>query len=131
MFDLKQRSGYFLYGWLADQFPYLYQRFFKTPFELKIKDQEYSLRNEKIHEKAREFIKMQGVDYFILGHMHNPLGDDSRLFDCGDMVDSFTYIIIENGKSRLEKVSGDSLQARSLKNFLRGQVILKRKQYKL
>lgn len=106
-FDLQQRLGYWLYGWLVNKFPYLYQKFFKTPFELKIKGQEYELRNRIIHEKAREFIKKEGLDYLIMGHTHAPSGGDGKLFDCGDMIDNLTYVIIENGKPRLEKMSPD------------------------
>jgi hypothetical protein len=39
-----------------------------------------------------------------MGHTHNPLRDDGKLFDRGDMTDSLTYIIIENGKSRFGKI---------------------------
>jgi hypothetical protein len=40
-----------------------------------------------------------------MGHTHDPIGNDGKLFDCGDMIDSFTYVIIENGKPRLERMS--------------------------
>jgi len=103
-FDLQQRLGSWLYGWLVNKFPYLYQKFFKSPFELKIKGQEYELRNRKIHEKAREFVKKEGLDYLIMGHTHEPSDSDGKLFDCGDMIDNLTYVIIENGKPRLEKM---------------------------
>jgi hypothetical protein len=31
------------------------------------------------------------------------VGNDDKLFDCGDMIDSLSYVIIENGKPRLER----------------------------
>jgi hypothetical protein len=31
-FDLQQMFGHWFYGWLMDQFPYLYQKLIKTPF---------------------------------------------------------------------------------------------------
>jgi|GEM_PF-1582530 len=104
-FDLQQMFGHWLYGWLVNRFPYLYQKFIKTPFELKIEDKNYRLRIEKIHEKAREFIDKEGLDYLIMGHTHEPAGDDDKLFDCGDMIDSLTYVVIEDGMPRLEKMS--------------------------
>ena len=103
-FDLRQRIGRLLYGRLVDQSPHLYQRLFKTPFQLKTKEDEYSMQSRKTHEKAREFIKEEGIDYLIMGHTHDPIGNDGKLFDCGDMIDSLTYVIIENGKPRLERM---------------------------
>ena len=93
-FDLQQRLGSWLYGWLVNKFPYLYQKFFKGPFELKIKGQEYELRNRRIHEKAREFVKKEGLDYLIMGHTHEPSDSDGKLFDCGDTNDNHTYVFI-------------------------------------
>jgi predicted phosphodiesterase len=104
-FDLRQRVGHLLYDRLIDQSPHLYQRIFKTPFQLKNREDEYSLHSRKIHEKAREFIEEEEIDYLIMGHTHYPIGNDGKLFDCGDMIDSLTYVIIENGKPKLEKMS--------------------------
>ena len=101
---MRQRVGHLLYGRLVDQSPQLYKRIFKTPFQLKTREDEYSLHSRKTHEKAREFIKDEGIEYLIMGHTHNPIGNDGKLFD-GDMIDSFTYVIIENGKPRLERMS--------------------------
>lgn len=83
-------------------------RFFKTPFQLKTREEEYSLHSKKIYERAREFIKEEGIDYLIMGHTHDRIGDDGKLFECGDMIDSLTYVIIENRKPRLEKISGNN-----------------------
>jgi UDP-2,3-diacylglucosamine pyrophosphatase LpxH len=102
-FDLRQRFGHLLYSRLVDQSPQLYQRLFKTPFELKTNEGEFSLHSKKTHAKAREFIEEQEIDYLIMGHTHDPVGNDDKLFDCGDMIDSLSYVIIENGKPRLER----------------------------
>jgi len=102
--EVRQRVGHLLYGRLVDQSPQLYKRIFKTPFQLKTREDEYSLHSRKTHEKAREFIKDEGIEYLIMGHTHNPIGNDGKLF-YGDMIDSFTYVIIENGKPRLERMS--------------------------
>ncbi len=103
-FDVQQRFAHFLYGWLVTNFPYLYQIFFKSPYELKEEEEEYSELSKKIHKEAKDFIKKNQVDYLIMGHTHDPYGK-GKLFDCGDMVDSLSYVIVENGKPRRERLS--------------------------
>jgi len=70
-----------LYGRLVDQSPHLYQRLFKTPFNLRIRKTNTACKTGN-HEKAREFIKEEGIDYLIMGHTHDPIGNDGKLFDC-------------------------------------------------
>ena len=55
------------------------------------------------HQIARDFIETNELDYLIMGHTHDPLVDD-KLFDCGDMMDSLSYVIVDNGKPKLEKM---------------------------
>ena len=105
-FDLQQRFGYFLYGWLVNRFPYLYQKFFTKPFEIKKKEKEYSELSKQIHNEARAFIKKEKVKYLIMGHTHDPLAA-GKLFDCGDMIDSLSYVIIDNGKPGLKRMPRD------------------------
>jgi UDP-2,3-diacylglucosamine pyrophosphatase LpxH len=102
-FDIQQRMGYWLYGWLVNQFPYFYQKFFKTPFEAKEEEEGHSALSTMVHDEARRFIKDKKVKYLIMGHTHDPCGK-KKLYDCGDMVDSLSYIIVENGKPRLERL---------------------------
>jgi|LGVF01.1.fsa_nt_gb UDP-2,3-diacylglucosamine pyrophosphatase LpxH len=102
-FDLKQRAGQWLYRGLVNQFPYLYQKFFKHPFEIKTEVERYKLLSRMTHQIARDFIETNKVDYLIMGHTHDPLEDD-KLFDCGDMMDSLSYVIVDNGKPKLEKM---------------------------
>lgn len=75
----------------------------KNPFEIKSKE-EYDAHTRMIHQDAKNFIKREKIDYLIMGHTHQPL-EDGRLFDCGDMIDSFSYVIVDNVKPRLEKMS--------------------------
>ncbi|UCE36436.1 MAG: metallophosphoesterase family protein [Thermoplasmata archaeon] len=103
-FDVQQRFAHFLYGWLVTRFPYLYQVFFKTPFALKEEEEKYASLSENIHDEAREFIKRKEIDYLVMGHTHDPL-EDGKLIDCGDMVDSLSYVIIEDGQPRIERIS--------------------------
>ena len=102
-FDLGQRAGQWSYKWLVNHFPYLYQKFFKHTFEIKTDVEKYKLYSMMTHQIARNFIETYDVDYLIMGHTHDPLEDD-KLFDCGDMVDSLSYVIVDNGKPKLEKM---------------------------
>ena len=70
-------------------------------------ENEQKRHNKKIHEKAQEFLKKQRFKYMIMGHTHVPIAD-GRLFDCGDMIDHFTYVVIKNGTPTLEKLIDDS-----------------------
>lgn len=103
-FDLQQRLGYLLYGWLVKRFPYLYQLFFKKPFEIEENEKEYTELSRMIHDEARRHIKPKKVKYLIMGHTHDPI-EEAKLYDCGDMVDSLSYIVIENGVPKLKKLS--------------------------
>ncbi len=107
-FDLEQRAGQWLYRWLVNQFPYLYEKFFKHPFEIKPDEERYKSLSKLTHQIARTFIETHKVDYLIMGHTHDPLEDD-KLFDCGDMMDSLSYIIVDNGKPRLEKMHRENI----------------------
>jgi hypothetical protein len=55
---------------------------------------EHRRHGKKTHEKAHEFLKKQRFNYLIMGHTHVPIAD-GRLFDCGDMIDHFTYVVIK------------------------------------
>ena len=50
-----------------------------------------------------EFLEKQRFNYLIMGHTHVPIAD-GRLFDCGDMIDHFTYVVINNGKPTLRRL---------------------------
>ena len=102
-FDLGQRAGQWAYKWLVHQFPYLYQKFFKHTFEIQTDAEKYKLYSMMTHQIARNFIETYEIDYLIMGHTHDPL-EDYKLFDCGDMVDSLSYVIVDNGKPKLEKM---------------------------
>jgi len=62
---------------------------------LKSEEEEYNAHRKLIHENARRYIENKKLDYLVMGHTHFPLAKD-KLFDCGDMINSFTYILIEN-----------------------------------
>lgn len=104
-FDLNQRLGHILYGWLLNEFPSLYQSFFKKPSEIKMNEMEYTALSKKVHESAKTFIEKQGLSYLVMGHTHDPVAD-GKLFDCGDMIDSLSYVVIDNHRvaPRLERM---------------------------
>ena len=83
-------------------------------------ENEQRRHNKKIHEKAQEFLEKQRFKYLIMGHTHVPIAD-GRLFDCGDMIDNFTYVVIKNGKPTLEKLTGYSVDILCEENFLQMQ----------
>ena len=67
---------------------------------------EHRRHSKKTHEKAQAFIKNQRFNYMIMGHTHVPIAD-GKLFDCGDMIDHFTYVVINNGKPTLRSLIDD------------------------
>jgi UDP-2,3-diacylglucosamine pyrophosphatase LpxH len=102
-FDLQQRALSVLYGWLVTNFPILYQMFFTSPFELKEEEEKARFLSKHVHREAREHIKKKKLDYLIMGHTHDPYGKN-KLFDCGDMIDSLSYVVLDDGKPNLERI---------------------------
>jgi hypothetical protein len=106
-FDIRQKVGHVFYGSIVRS-PKLCKKILNAPFELKIMEIEHRRHGKKTHEKAQEFLEKQRFKYLIMGHTHVPIAD-GRLFDCGDMIDHFTYVVIKNGKPTLEKLIDDSV----------------------
>lgn len=53
-----------------------------------------------IHEQARAYAEKNGYHTIILAHTHFPVDEiraGIRLVNCGDMMDSYSYIVEENG----------------------------------
>jgi len=100
-FDVEQRLGSFAYSWLITTFPYIYQRFFKKPSQMGISrnDQAYDL-SDKVHAEADQFTYDKKLKYIVMGHTHIPT-IFNHVVDCGDFVDSCSYIEI-NDKRRPE-----------------------------
>jgi UDP-2,3-diacylglucosamine pyrophosphatase LpxH len=118
-FDIRQKVGHVFYGSIVRS-PRFCKTIFKAPFELKIMEIEHRRHGKNTHEKAQEFLKKQRFKYMIMGHTHVPIADD-RLFDCGDMIDNFTYVVIKNGKPTLKKLRDDSLGILSEKDYFQTQ----------
>ena len=98
-FDIRQKIGRVFYGSIVRS-PGVCKMIFKAPFELNIMEIEHRRHGKKTHEKAQEFLKKQSFKYMIMGHTHVPIAD-GRLFDCGDMIDHFTYVVKKTGNQLL------------------------------
>lgn len=59
--------------------------------------QEFKGEQEHQVQYARQVLENEPVDFFIFGHRHIPkqyvLTDDSMLFNCGDWLSNFSYLI--------------------------------------
>ena len=61
---------------------------------------DWNLHVGMIHLRAMQYAKANDLKVFI-GHTHNPLPFNGLIADSGDMVDSFSYLEIEDGKVEL------------------------------
>jgi len=95
-----------IYYEFVSNFPWLYQKFWRHPGDIPRTEAAYSQKSEKIHRVADEFRKRMGYDYLVIGHTHDPgvyvyqrqdPDISNAVVDCGDMVDSLSYVIIEDG----------------------------------
>ena len=102
-FDLLQRLGSFLYIWLVIKYPYIYQRFFKTPSQLKSRDDEPDSLSIATHKQANKYAITNNFKYVVMGHTHIPVIQD-KIIDCGDFVDSVSYVILDNGVPELKYI---------------------------
>ena len=108
-FDIRQRVGHVLYGSIV-RTPNVCKTILKAPFELKILENEHRRHGKRTHKKAKEFLKERNFKYMIMGHTHVPLAENG-IFDCGDMLDHYSYILIENGIPELKSLVEEELWA--------------------
>lgn len=96
-FHVEMCLAYPAFSWLVKEFPYIYQRFFTKPSELKGAGLRTSVSD--IHMIAEEYAVRKGYDYIIMGHTHSPQSPEEgkRVFDCGDFVNDMSYVTIEPG----------------------------------
>ena len=93
-FDVQQRIGSIFYKQIIEYFPMLYQLFFRKPSQIFKKNDSESEQTIKIHNEAKQF-SIKNNKLIIMGHTHIPLLSEN-IIDCGDFVDSCSYITIEN-----------------------------------
>ena len=61
-----------------------------------------------IHERAAEFARRNGYHSVVFGHTHYPsveLRGGINLYNCGDFVDSYSYLVEENGIIELRRLT--------------------------
>ena len=101
-FDIKQKFGSFAYGWLINYFPFLYQLLFKKPSEI-IDIEEKNTSDMGIYKEIKKFINKNDYKVIIIGHTHNPIIINKEIYDCGDFIDSCSYIIIDGDSNPVLK----------------------------
>ena len=100
-FDVKQRLGSFAYGWLVESFPYIYQKWFKKPSQMGLTKNDLAHDiSERIHNEAEKYAIKHNFKYVVMGHTHIPT-IFNHVIDCGDFIDSCSYIIIENKEPKM------------------------------
>lgn len=101
-FDVQQRRYSWAYGWLVTQFPYLYQKFMKKPVLMGLaRNDRITPQIKAVHDEANDFAIRNEYDHIVIGHTHTP-GFYNRVVDCGDFVDSCSYLTIEDKKISIE-----------------------------
>ena len=102
-FDIIQRFGSFSYRWLVFKFPSIYQRFFKKPSQLLSPKDEINPLIIAINKEANQYALNHNLNYVVMGHTHIPVIQD-HLIDCGDFVDSASYVILNDGVPELKYI---------------------------
>jgi hypothetical protein len=98
-----QRFGSFAYGWLVYKFPSIYQLFFKKPSQLLSPNDEPYPLSIAIHNEAEQYALNYNLNYLVMGHTHIPV-IQNHIIDCGDFVDSASYVILDNGVPELKYI---------------------------
>jgi len=87
--------------WLVFKFPSIYQRFFKKPSQVLLPNDEPYPLSMAIHKEANQYALDHNLDYVVMGHTHIPVIQD-HIIDCGDFVDSASYVILNDGVPELK-----------------------------
>ena len=103
-FDVYQRFGSFAYRWLVESFPYIYQKWFRKPSQMGLtKDDSSYDMSERTHNEAEKYAIKHNFKYIVMGHTHIPT-IFNHVIDCGDFIDSCSYIIIENKEPKMNYI---------------------------
>ncbi len=100
-FDIMQRSASFAYQWIVLAFPGIYQAFFKKPSQILLRNDVESPEIAAIHKEAEQYALKNKLKYVVMGHTHFPIIRD-HIIDCGDFVDSASYVILNKGEPELK-----------------------------
>ena len=99
-FDIMQRRFGTLMNLIIQLYPPWYQLFLKSPSEVPAIEDLVSVL--PMHFEAARYSKMIGKT-MIIGHSHHPQTFENVL-DCGDFIDSCSYVCIEDGTHTIERV---------------------------
>ena len=103
-FDIQQRFGSIAYRWLVYRFPHIYQRYFKGPPQIMNRRSNTRTKQVKnIHAQANKYALIHHKQYIIIGHTHVP-GIYNNVVDCGDFIDSCSYVEINNTKPEIKYI---------------------------
>jgi len=92
-----------VYGIVTTYFPAIYQQFCRKPSEIPAGETEVNIPwINSIYLKAAEFVTKIGVQQIVMGHTHNPV-ISQNIVDCGDWVDSLSFVEITDGTPELFK----------------------------
>lgn len=97
------KPNQFLYSMLHPRQAFSIARHCSSASRSSHKSEGRTFRDEQEHQVmfARELLQSQPVDYFIFAHRHIPvryaLNDNSVLFNCGDWLDNYSYLIFNEG----------------------------------
>lgn len=84
----------------------------RTPFQMKREDrwQDYHLSTIAVEAKFKNFLVKNGYSCGVFGHTHMAYTEEREMVNtanCGDWVDSFTWLESEDGKHWEKKQSND------------------------
>lgn len=102
-FDKEQRLGSPFYFWIVQYFPWVHQRFFTTPSQVINSPDIYTEQVLLIDKAAERFVERKKYQYLCFGHTHFP-EINGKLLNCGDFINSCSYIVIEDGKPELKNL---------------------------
>jgi len=92
-----------VYGLITEYMPAMYQQFCRKPSEIPTEEMGVNMSwIDSIYLKATEFVNMINVNKVIMGHTHNPT-IEGAVVDCGDFVDSLSWVEITDGAPELFK----------------------------
>jgi len=97
------KPNQFLYSMLHPRQAFSIARYCSSSSRASHKPDGRIFREEQEHQVmfARTMLQTCPVDYFIFAHRHipvrYPLADHSVLFNCGDWLDSFSYLLFNEG----------------------------------
>lgn len=92
-----------VYYYIVQLVPHIYQRYYKTPSMIPREEYAFTEKARELHGIAQIFAERKKFDYLVMGHTHDPIVE-GKVVDCGDFIDSISYIVIEDGEPELKRL---------------------------